>query len=292
MMTNEQNQDWHEREEQFREALGFTASQSGFNARLIEKDYYCSLALSELAPLQKDGLVFKGGTALSKVHANFYRLSEDLDFAISIPSDASRPARRAAIAPVKRYLDELRSRLTWLRGVTDLQGANESTQYIAELSYVSCLSGEGESIRLEIGLREPFIQPPVTASAMTILMNPLTMNSAVAPLSVHVISLQEAYAEKIRAALCRREAAIRDFYDLDHALEAGIVKRDDRGLLKLAQGKIAVPGNDAPDLSPGRLESLRRQIESQLRPVLREEDFDRFDLNRVVETLRLWGYGR
>jgi len=290
-MANEQNQVWHEEGERFREALGFTAAQTGFSARLIEKDYYCSISLRELAPLHTAGLVFKGGTALSKVHANFYRLSEDLDFAISIASDASRTARRAAIQPVKRHLADLRSRATWLDGITDLTGANESTQYLSELTYVSCLSGEVESIRLEIALREPLVQPSEMAPAMTILMNPLTTLAAHAPFSVSVISRQEAYAEKIRAALCRREAAIRDFYDLDHALEAGIVGRDDAGLLELANRKIAIPFNDAPDLSPERLGTLRQQIHPQLRPVLREEDFHRFDLDRVVDTLRRWGYG-
>jgi hypothetical protein len=57
------------------------------------------------------------------------------------------------------------------------------------------------------------------------------MSAALEPLSLRVISLQEPYAEKIRAASCRCEAAIRNLYDLDHALEAGIVRRDDTGLL-------------------------------------------------------------
>lgn len=68
----------------FRELLTFTATETGFSARLIEKDYYCSLVLHDLTPILEQGLVFRGGTCLSKVHAGFTRLSEDLDFIVSV----------------------------------------------------------------------------------------------------------------------------------------------------------------------------------------------------------------
>ena len=38
-------------------------------------------------------LIFKGGTALAKILADFYRLSEDLDFVIPLPVDATRRRR-------------------------------------------------------------------------------------------------------------------------------------------------------------------------------------------------------
>ena len=68
----------HEDTRQFRDALEHTASTRGFSPLLIEKDYYCSLMLNELAGAFQHGLVFKGGTALSKVHTDFYRLSVSL----------------------------------------------------------------------------------------------------------------------------------------------------------------------------------------------------------------------
>ena len=82
----------HETADAFRQALSFTEAESGFAQRLIEKDYYSSLILADFGPLFANGLVFKGGTSLSKVYASFYRLSEDLDFAISIPATV-RPAQ-------------------------------------------------------------------------------------------------------------------------------------------------------------------------------------------------------
>src|ERR1700677_2657675 len=97
----------HEDPAQFGEALGHTAAKTGFNARLIEKDYFCSIILRELQPLFDRGLVFKGGTSLSKVYAGFHRLSEDLDFAISIDSTATQSVRRHAINDAKAFLREL-----------------------------------------------------------------------------------------------------------------------------------------------------------------------------------------
>jgi predicted nucleotidyltransferase component of viral defense system len=49
----------------------FTTVQTGFESRLIEKDYFSSVVLQYLAAAVP-GLVFKGGTCLAKVHAGFH----------------------------------------------------------------------------------------------------------------------------------------------------------------------------------------------------------------------------
>ena len=90
--------DYHYDSARFQEALTYTASTTGFRSLLIEKDYYCSLVLQDLEDHFHLGLVFKGGTCLSKVHLDFYRLSEDLDFVISIPATAPPSKRSAAHA--------------------------------------------------------------------------------------------------------------------------------------------------------------------------------------------------
>ena len=92
---------------------------------------------------------------------------------------------------------------------------------------------------------------------------------------VPCISRAEAFAEKIRAALTRREVAIRDFYDLDHATRTMGLQPTDAELVALVRQKLAVPGNPAVDMGPERLVDLRRQVDGRLRPVLRASDFDR-----------------
>src|SRR5262249_58085990 len=102
---------YHEAPRQFQDALMHTASETGFSERLIEKDYYCSVLLQDLDALFGQGLVFKGGTCLSKVHADFFRLSEDLDFCISVKRDAGRGERRRVAQPVKFHLTGVTARL-------------------------------------------------------------------------------------------------------------------------------------------------------------------------------------
>jgi hypothetical protein len=87
-------------------------------------------------------------------------------------------------------------------------------------------------------------------------------------------------AEKLRAATSRREAAVRDFYDVDYAVRRLGFRVDDTELLELVRAKLAVPGNDPVDVSPARLAALRPQLEAQLKPVLRDRDFTEFDLER------------
>jgi hypothetical protein len=139
----------HEDVPLFREAITFTAAKTGFNAPVIEKDYFCTVLLGDFARHGGANLIFKGGTCLAKVHVGFYRLSEDLDFAIPMPVDASRGERSRAADAIRQAVAGVSQRLPGLE--------------------VAC------------------------------------------------ISALEAMAEKFRAALSRRDVAIRDF-DLDRAI--------------------------------------------------------------------------
>jgi predicted nucleotidyltransferase component of viral defense system len=87
------------------EALNFAASQTGRPANLLEKDVWVVQALdvlfsSEFGP----HLVFKGGTALSKVHRVIECFSEDVDVTYDIrdlapneTANAMRPASPSAL---------------------------------------------------------------------------------------------------------------------------------------------------------------------------------------------------
>jgi hypothetical protein len=90
----------------FRAAVNFTAKRTAFPARLIEKDYFCTVLLEFLASMS-EALVFKGGTCLAKVYAEFYRLSEDLDFVIPTPIQAKRTERSRQAAALKQVMAEL-----------------------------------------------------------------------------------------------------------------------------------------------------------------------------------------
>jgi len=269
---------WHEDPEFFEAAVSFTAKETTFSPRLVEKDYFCTVLLDYLATVG-NAVVFKGGTCLAKIHADFYRLSEDLDFVVSMPVDSSRSERSKMATGLKDIV--MPDRLPSFRVVEPLRGANNSTQYNAVIGYHSRIVGKEETIKVEVGLREPLLLPPEAGMAKTLLLNPSTTKPLCEPLVLNCMSKREAFAEKFRAALSRREAAVRDFFDLDYAVRQLGLRPEDRGLIDLIRKKMAVPGNDRMDVSENRLTTLHRQLESQLRPVLRARDYAEFDLERA-----------
>lgn len=270
----------HEDPDLFREAVNFTSADTMFMPRLIEKDYFCTMLLRYLAA-SDNALVFKGGTCLAKIHAGFYRLSEDLDFMFPMPVDASRSSRSAKATKLKQAVADLHQKLNVFRVVGPLTGANNSTQYVATVSYTSLLGQQEETIKIEIGLREPLLTPVFDGPAQTILLNPVSGKPMVHALRVSSISRHEAMAEKLRAALSRREPAIRDFYDVDYAVRRLGLHLADATLITLVRQKLAVPGNEQVDISDVRLAVLRQQLDSRLKPVLRSKDFAEFDLDRA-----------
>jgi len=262
--------------------VSFTAAQTALAAGLVEKDYFCTLLLAYLAEATGKSVVFKGGTCLAKVIGDFYRLSEDLDFAVSIPMGASREQRRRHAAAAKDAVAGVAERLSAFSVREPLRGANNSTQYVGTVGYISPVSGQAETIKVEISLREPLLTPVLDGSAKTILLDPISGKPLVPEVLVPCISKTEALAEKFRAALTRREVAIRDFYDLDYAVRKLGLRPQDVGLVELVRQKMAVPSNEPVDIGPGRLADLHRQLETRLRPVLRQRDYEEFDLDRAV----------
>jgi len=271
---------WHEDPEAFRDLLTLTAARPGFRVGLVEKDYYCSVLLEYLAA-SCPAMIFKGGTCLAKAHADFHRMSEDLDFAIPVPAGSARSARSRLAEKLKRAMAELERRLPGLRTVMALRGANNSTHYSAVVAYTAHVGRQEETIKIEAGLREPLLTPAIRGEARTLLLGPASDLPLVPAVPLPCMSYNEAMAERLRAALSRREPAIRDFYDVDHAVHRRGFPVRDAAFLALVRRKTEVPGNPAVDLSANRIAALRLQIETALEPVLRRADLERFDLDRA-----------
>jgi predicted nucleotidyltransferase component of viral defense system len=277
---------WHvDDPDLLRQAIEYTARQTGFSLRLIEKDYFCSVVLEYLAAHDAE-LTFKGGTCLAKVHSGFYRLSEDLDFSVATPPNASRKERSRRGGRLAPILRDIPGRLPGFQLLAPLRGANESTQYNAVVGYRSMLESRVEPIGVEVGLREPVLVAPQQAASNTMVLNPVNGRPLIDALLVSCLSHQEAMAEKLRAALTRRDVAIRDFFDVDHAVLHGRLNVQDRALLELLRRKLQVAGAGAADVSADRLDQLSGQLEGELQPVLRKQDFDQFDLDRAIRTVR------
>ncbi|MCX6125824.1 MAG: nucleotidyl transferase AbiEii/AbiGii toxin family protein [Proteobacteria bacterium] len=270
--------------EGFRAAVEYTSRTTGFRMDLIEKDYFCSIALACLYT-HDTPLIFKGGTCLNKVHVGFYRLSEDLDFSIPVNHGATRGDRRKAIEPVKVHLASFKTLVPALQLESELAGHNEGRQYTTVFSYMSIVTGKKGTIKFEVGLREPLLDKVLQASAQTLLMDPFKRSQLLSAATIFCLSTKEAFAEKIRAALARKDAAIRDLFDLDHAIRHKKIDMQDADLLDLARLKLNVPGTNAVDISQPRIDAMRRQLTTELQPVLRPSDFAVFDFDEAAAQL-------
>ena len=286
--------DYHNDTTLFRESLLYTEAETGFNARLIEKDYFCTVIFAILQELieecsrSKDvaPLYFKGGTCLSKIHARFYRMSEDLDFTISLDASSARSQRSRLITPFKKMIAKLAERDPVFTVSQELTGHNNSTQYVAAILYSSLLTGQSETIKIEISLRELVLDQTQTFFLLdTLLLNPLRRQRAILPINIMALSCMETYAEKFRAALTRRKPAIRDFYDIDYGCRERLFDVNDVRLLRLVGQKLAVVGNEVMELTSSRKRELRQQVEPHLAPVLRQRDLESFDLDRAFEVV-------
>lgn len=95
----------HENRERFLNVLETVSRISGIQADLVEKDYYVSLILKEIAA-SSDKAVFKGGTSLSKALNVINRFSEDIDISFSehIGTSRRKKLKYNVIAPIANKL--------------------------------------------------------------------------------------------------------------------------------------------------------------------------------------------
>jgi len=275
----------HTNEPEFRAALEFTTAETGFQPALIEKDYFCSLVLAGVVKIPNLPLVFKGGTLLNKAYVGFYRLSEDLDFTIPTSSDSARTERSRIAKTVGNALEQITAGVPGLTITEPLCGFNNSTQYRAMIGYASVVGSNGV-IQFEVSQREPVVLGVEKPMLRTLMVDAVSGEAAVPPFAMPALSMREAYAEKVRAALTRRDAAIRDLFDIDHASRDGILDFTDPTLLPLIASKIRLPGNEIVALDEVRAEGLRQQLETGLRPVLRAKDFRAFNFDQALANLR------
>ena len=207
-----------------------------------------------------------------------------MDFIISIAADGTRSKRRARMKSIKHLFNGLPAEVPGITIAQDLKGHNDSRQYIGELEYHSAVVERLGRIKIEVGLREPLLVPPISGEAQTLLVYSFTSPVSRYPaITVNAMAKEEAYAEKVRAALTRREPAIRDYFDLFHASRQLGLDFSDSNFLNLLRTQLEVPGNEPIDVALERNAAPPPQLNGQLKPVLRPDDFTRFKLDEVFE---------
>ncbi len=266
--------------------IPFIAEKFNFRFETIEKDYYLTLILNSVEPHLSDKIVFKGGTLLNKIHLNYHRLSEDIDFTYYSPDGIeTRSKRSRAITPIREKMPKLLKLLELKSEKPEGEGFNNSTQYVFNIFYPSFISGKDENIKLEISLRQTPIDKPVHNVITHFYKDPFTGEDLIPKNKILSLTLNEAVAEKLTAAITRRDVAIRDYYDLWFISEAKFDFKDKHFLSiflkKLEAEKYRANYSHNFGLEQKSIELLRKQIETELIPVIRVGES--FDLNKVFE---------
>ena len=266
--------------------IPFIAEKYNFRLETIEKDYYLTIILNSVESHLSQSLVFKGGTLLNKIHLNYHRLSEDIDFTYFRPEGLeTRSKRSRAMTPIREKMPALLKLLELKSEKPEGGGANNSTQYVFNISYPSFITGKDENIKLEVSLRQTPIEKPVHNAITHFYKDPFTGEDLIPKNKILSLTYNEAIAEKLKAAITRKEVAIRDYYDLWFISEAKFDFKDRHFLSifkkKLEEEKYRANYSNNFGLDQKSIELLHRQISTELIPVIRIGES--FDLNKVFE---------
>ncbi|GBE06025.1 hypothetical protein BMS3Abin10_01667 [bacterium BMS3Abin10] len=269
---------------QLEKIIPVLAQKHNFRLEIVEKDYYLTVILNNIESRLSDKLVFKGGTLLNKIHLNYHRLSEDLDFVYFSKAEIdTRGKRSRVITPIRKNMPGFLKYLGLDSNQPEGEGFNNSTQYIFNISYPSFISGKSEGVKIEIALRQLPIDKPVHNVVEHFYKNPFTEEDLIPSNKILSLSLNEAVAEKLKAAITRRDLAIRDYYDLWHIAKAKFDFHNKK-FFSIFKKKLKGEGYKGDyrnnfGLDENGIKLLHSQVETDLMPVIRLGES--FDLNKV-----------
>ena len=270
--------------EKFKDIILAIARRLKFRPVIVEKDYYLTIIINNIETRLSDKIVFKGGTLFNKAHLNYHRLSEDLDFTY-YPPLTTRSQRSKAIMPIRQKMPDFLKTLKLSSDKPEGEGFNNSKQYVFKVKYPSILTAKDDIIKIEISLRQPPLDKPIYTEIKHFYQDPFTGEDLFPPGKILSLSWNEAVAEKLKAAISRKDIAIRDYYDLWHIAEFGFNFHNEK-FIKLFKRKVTDEGYTGDyrkdfGLSADNLLLLRRQVDTDLIPVIRAGES--FNLDKVLE---------
>lgn len=180
------------------------AAEKGYNLIYMEKDYFLTILLYYLKDL--NGIYLKGGTALNKIFFNHLRLSEDLDFTVTISIDEVKKKVEEIVEEDKKHFRRFEyenDRKGFVRIKIFYNG------YFTPNSYIVVDVNTKASLHLK-GERKP------------------VHNFYNLSFDVSTLDFNELIAEKLRAAITRNQP--RDYFDLyfilkDYDVNMELVKK-------------------------------------------------------------------
>ena len=208
------------------------ARERKLNLGMIEKDYVLGWLLFGFS---KTKLVFKGGTALSKIYfPEIWRLSEDLDFSFRGNFD------KIEVEEILRFVEQ-ESGIKF-----KLKSKYQNPEYLQLKIQYHALLGKNW-IKVDV-TKEKVIETPAEKTMKKMYPDYPGFN-------VNVMQLEEIFAEKLRALLERKKS--RDYYDIWRMLS---LKYDQGRVRKLFLEKCKIKGIEIEEenIFPENLEDILR----------------------------------
>ena len=122
----------HNDKELFEQVVLKTSEYMEIEASIIEKDYFVTLFLKEISKVLP-GIIFKGGTSLSKCHKLIKRFSEDIDLNIEYETKATEGQRKKLKKTILSVIEALNLELT---NPDDVRSRRDYNKYIVDFPTV------------------------------------------------------------------------------------------------------------------------------------------------------------
>ena len=214
----------HLNQDAFRVLIEQVSERTGYRQDVIEKDYYVSMLLRELAQFQRDdGLpaYFKGGTALYKALHSVRRFSEDVDLSVDVQNCSRTQGDKRLERATKKY--------TCMERNHD-EGRTNRSEVVTYYHYLPVVTYDSHDVLQRFGkvkveatsftISEPY-EPVVIAPLIYEQAEPdqqliLLQQFDVSPFEIHTMTIERIFIDKLFAA----EAYTRSAAQEHHAFEA------------------------------------------------------------------------
>ena len=214
----------HLNQDAFRVLIEQVSERTGYRQDVIEKDYYVSMLLRELAQFQRDdGLpaYFKGGTALYKALHSVRRFSEDVDLSVDVQNCSRTQGDKRLERATKKY--------TCMERNHD-EGRTNRSEVVTYYHYLPVVTYDSHDVLQRFGkvkveatsftISEPY-EPVVIAPLIYEQAEPdqqliLLQQFDVSPFEILTMTIERIFIDKLFAA----EAYTRSAAQEHHAFEA------------------------------------------------------------------------
>lgn len=198
----------HKDRDAFQALLSTISEKTGIREDIIEKDYYLTLLLSELASWQAElPAYFKGGTALYKAIGSLKRFSEDIDLTVEVQDCSKSQGKKRLETATNGYTSLTRTsdktrEINTKGSIASVYEYQPVTKIDADdvLQRFGYVKVEATSFTVSEPVESLMVTPLLYSEASDEQQVILHDNYDVFPFEVKTIKMERIFADKILAA--------------------------------------------------------------------------------------------